>query len=66
MDITIKGIPTQAIADRVMGVAKNLVDSHIDAEARTISKEVEDKIKTDKDTWRVDNQLPKEFEADKE
>ena len=58
MDITIKGIPTQAIADRLMNVAQSLIDAYIEKEVKTLSKEKEAEVLTDKEAFRTANNLP--------
>jgi hypothetical protein len=58
MDLTIKGIPTQAIADRLMGVARNLTDAYIEGEAKRLSTEKQTQVLADKDAFREANDLP--------
>jgi ABC-type tungstate transport system permease subunit len=58
MDLTIKGIPTQAIADRIMNVAQNLIDAYIETEAKKLSEEKQAQVLTDKEAFRTANNLP--------
>ena len=58
MNIEIKGIPTQAIADRLMNVAQNLIDAYIETEAKKLSEEKEAQVLTDKEAFRTANNLP--------
>ena len=59
MDIIIKNIPNQSIADRIKGVAANLIDEYKDEEARRITVEKDLEVKIAKDEWREVNNLPK-------
>jgi hypothetical protein len=66
-DLTIKGIPTQAIADRLMNIAQSLIDAYIETEAKKLSEEKEAQVLTDKEAFRTANNLPslKAVEDDK-
>jgi hypothetical protein len=66
-DLTIKGIPTQQIADRLMNVAQNLIDAHAENEARKLTAEKEAEVLTAKEAFRTANNLPslKAVEDDK-
>jgi len=57
MDIVIKGILTQQIADRLMSVAQNLIDAYIENEAKQLSEEKEAQVLTDKEAFRTANSL---------
>ena len=57
MDITIKGVPTQAIADRLMNIATNLIDAYYLAEATKITTEKEELVLTEKEAFRTANNL---------
>ena len=58
MDLTIKGIPTQQIADRVKGFATKINDDYIENQAKILSKEKEAQVLTDKEAFRSANNLP--------
>jgi len=66
-DLTIKGIPTQQIADRLMNIAQSLIDAYIETEAKKLSEEKEAQVLTDKEAFRTANNLPslKAVEDDK-
>jgi hypothetical protein len=57
MDITIKNIPTQAIADRLMNVATSLIDAYIEQEAKKLTVEKEALVLADKEAFRTANAL---------
>jgi len=61
MDLTIKDIPTQAMADILIGQAKIIIDNYHDNLAATPTKVASDKAKVDKDAFRTDNGLEKKF-----
>lgn len=63
MDITLKNLPTKQIADRVIGVARNLVDAYLEEQAKALTEEAETTLKSEKDAWRTANDLPTEFTA---
>jgi hypothetical protein len=67
VDIIVKGIPTQAIADRLMNIAQSLIDAHAENEARKPTAEKEAQVLTDKEAFRTANNLPslKAVEDDK-
>ena len=58
MDLIVKGIPTQAIADRLMNVAQSLIDQHIENQAKILSEEKEAEVLTAKEAFRTANNLP--------
>jgi FixJ family two-component response regulator len=67
VDIIVKGIPTQQIADRLMNIAQSLIDAHAENEARKLTAEKEAQVLTDKEAFRKANNLPslKAVEDDK-
>ena len=56
-DITIKGIPTQEIATRLLNVATALIDAHTENEARKLTVEKEAEVLEAKDCFRLANKL---------
>ena len=58
MDLTIKGIPTQQIADRVKSFATKINDDYIENQAKILSEEKEAQVLTDKEAFRSANSLP--------
>ena len=58
MDLIIKGIPNQAIADKLLDVARNLIDAYIENQAKILSEEKEAQVLTDKEAFRSANNLP--------
>jgi hypothetical protein len=67
VDIIVKGIPTQQIADRLMNIAQSLIDAYIETEAKKLSEEKQAQVLTDKEAFRTANNLPslKAVEDDK-
>jgi len=57
MDLTIKNIPTQAAADRIMSLAVNLVDQTLERDAKTLSETAESSLSSAKEQFRRDNGL---------
>jgi len=57
MEITIKNIPTQEIATRLMNVATALIDAYAENEARKITPEKEAEVLEAKDCFRLANKL---------
>ena len=58
MDIEIKGLATQAIADRVKSFATKINDDYIENQAKILSEEKEAQVLTDKEAFRSANNLP--------
>jgi hypothetical protein len=56
-EITIKGIPTQEIATRLMNVATALIDAYTENEARKLTVEKEAEVLEAKDCFRLANRL---------
>ena len=57
MDLIIKGIPNQAIADKLLDVARNLIDAYIKNQAKILSEEKEAQVLSDKQAFRTANNL---------
>jgi histone H3/H4 len=57
MDLTIKRIPTQAVADRIMSLAVNVVDQALERDAKTLSETAESSLSSAKEQFRRDNGL---------
>jgi len=57
MDLIIKGIPNQAIADKLLDVARNLIDAYIENQAKILSEEKEAQVLSDKQAFRTANNL---------
>jgi len=57
-DLTIKGIPTQAIADRLMNIAQSLIGAYIETEAKKLTAEKEAEVLSCKEAFRAVNNLP--------
>ena len=61
MDITIKDVPTQAIADRIKNSAMRIIE---DMRKPSVTAEKQAEYETDIDTIREANELDKKFEKE--
>jgi hypothetical protein len=57
MDITIKGIPTQEIVDRLFNIALRLVEEYKIAQASALNEAEKQSLDSEINQWKIENNI---------